>query len=149
MLAPLYSFLFIGPCIAKKNEADEHPDLMSAALTFDELNYWIKEEFIDIEKIETDEMCKFVPENSYEGALYPLEGGMNETIKSVGIDKHDVTFIAVSSLEDFDKSLQNINPDKIENKIFVEALACSGGCILLWRSTVRGRWGVCVPPYLL
>ena len=121
--------VFIGPCIAKKNEADEHPDLMSAALTFDELNYWIKEEFIDIEKIETDEMCKFVPENSYEGALYPLEGGMNETIKSVGIDKHDVTFIAVSSLEDFDKSLQNINPYKIENKIFVEALACSGGCI--------------------
>jgi iron only hydrogenase large subunit-like protein len=47
--------VFIGPCIAKKNEADEHPDLMSAALTFDELNYWIKEEFIDIENIEVDE----------------------------------------------------------------------------------------------
>ena len=121
--------VFIGPCIAKKNEADEHPDLMSAALTFDELNYWIKEEFIDIERIEPDETCKFVPENSYEGALYPLEGGMNETIKRVGIEKDDVTFIAVSSLEDFDKSLQNINPDKVENKIFVEALGCSGGCI--------------------
>ena len=121
--------VFIGPCIAKKNEADNNPDLMSAALTFDELNYWIKEEFIDIENIESDEDCKFIPESSYEGALYPLEGGMNETIKRVGIDKNDVTFIAVSSLEDFDKSLQNINPDKIENKIFVEALACSGGCI--------------------
>ena len=129
MLGEDIKVVFIGPCIAKKNEADEHPDLMSAALTFDELNYWIKEEFIDIEKIELDEMCKFVPENSYEGALYPLEGGMNETIKQVGIEKDDVTFIAVSSLEDFDKSLQNINPDKIENKIFVEALACSGGCI--------------------
>ncbi len=121
--------VFIGPCIAKKNEADANPDLMSAALTFDELNYWIKEEFIDIENIEADESCKFVPESSYEGALYPLEGGMNETIKKVGIDKDDVTFIAVSSLESFDKSLQNINPDKIENKIFVEALGCSGGCI--------------------
>lgn len=121
--------VFIGPCIAKKNEADKNPDLMSAALTFDELNYWIKEEFIDIEKIEADNTNSFVPENSYEGALYPLEGGMNETIKRVGIDKNDVTFISVSSLEDFDKSLQNINPDKIENKIFVEALGCSGGCI--------------------
>ena len=121
--------VFIGPCIAKKNEADNNPDLMSAALTFDELNYWIKEDFIDIENIEPDEDCKFIPESSYEGALYPLEGGMNETIKRVGIDKNDVTFIAVSSLEDFDKSLQNISPDKIENKIFVEALACSGGCI--------------------
>ena len=106
MLGDDIKIVFIGPCIAKKNEADEHPDLMSAALTFDELNYWIKEEFI-----------------------YPLEGGMNETIRRVGIEKNDVTFIAVSSLEDFDKSLQNINPDKVENKIFVEALGCSGGCI--------------------
>ena len=124
--------VFIGPCIAKKNEADNNPDLMAAALTFDELNYWIKEEFIDIENIENDESCQncnFVPESAYEGALYPLEGGMNETIKRVGIEKNDVTFISVSSLEDFDKSLQNINPDKIENKIFVEALGCSGGCI--------------------
>ena len=102
---------------------------MSAALTFDELNYWIKEEFIDIKNIECDDSCHFIPQNSYEGALYPLEGGMNETIKKVGIEKNDVTFISVSSLEDFDKSLQNIYPDKIENKIFVEALGCSGGCI--------------------
>lgn len=129
MLGDDIKVVFIGPCIAKKNEADEHPDLMAAALTFDELNYWIKEEFIDIENIATDENYSFVPENAYEGALYPLEGGMNETIKQVGIDKNDVTFIAVSSLEDFDRSLQNINPDKIDGKIFVEALGCSGGCI--------------------
>ena len=121
--------VFIGPCIAKKNEADENPDLMAAALTFDELNYWIKEEFIDIKNIETDEGCKFVPECAYEGALYPIEGGMNETIKRVGIDKDDVTFIGVSSLETFDKSLNGINPNKVENKIFVEALGCPGGCI--------------------
>lgn len=123
------SVVFIGPCIAKKNEADKHPELISVALTFDELNYWIKEEFIDVEHIEVNEDCKFVPESAYEGALYPLEGGMNETIRRVGIDKNDVTFIGVSSLEAFDKSLQNINPNKIQNKIFVEALGCPGGCI--------------------
>lgn len=121
--------VFIGPCIAKKNESDKHPELMSAALTFDELNYWIKEEYIDIENIETDESYHFEPESAYEGALYPIEGGMIETIKQVGIDKNDVTFISVSSLEDFDKSLQGIQTDKIHNKIFVEALGCSGGCI--------------------
>ena len=129
MLGEDIKVVFIGPCIAKKNEADKNPDLMAAALTFDELNYWVKEEFIDIKNIEVDETCHFVPEGAYEGALYPLEGGMNETIKRVGIDKDDVTFIAVSSIEQFDKSLQNINPNKIENKIFVEALGCSGGCI--------------------
>ena len=124
--------VFIGPCIAKKNEADNNPDLMCAALTFDELNYWIKEEFIDVDNIETDENCKFVPESAYEGSLYPIEGGMNETIKQV-VDsnnyKKDTTYITVSSLEELDKALQNINPEKVENKIFVEALACSGGCI--------------------
>jgi len=121
--------VFIGPCIAKKNEADRHPDLMSAALTFDELNYWIKEEFIDIEAIETYETCEFEPESAYEGSLYPLEGGMNDTIKRVGINKDDVTFVAVSSLEAFDNALTNIDPNKIDNKIFVEALGCPGGCI--------------------
>ena len=121
--------VFIGPCIAKKNEADRHPELMSAALTFDELNYWLKEEFIDVKNVEVNEDCKFVPESAYEGSLYPLEGGMNETIKRVGIEKNDVTFLGVSSLEAFDKSLHNINPDKITNKIFVEALGCPGGCI--------------------
>ena len=123
------SVVFIGPCIAKKNEADRHPELISVALTFDELNYWLKEEFIDVEKLDTNEDCKFVPESAYEGALYPLEGGMNETIKRVGIEKNDVTFIGVSSLEAFDKSLQNIKPEKVTNKIFVEALGCPGGCI--------------------
>ena len=37
------SVVFIGPCIAKKNESDKNSDLIDVALTFDELNYWIKE----------------------------------------------------------------------------------------------------------
>lgn len=121
--------VFIGPCIAKKNEADEHPDLLLASLTFDELNYWFREEFIDIENIKTDDDAKFVPEHSYEGSLYPIEGGMVETIKLVGIKDNDVTFINVSSLESFDKALNGMKSNEIKNKIFVEALGCSGGCI--------------------
>ncbi len=121
--------VFIGPCIAKKNEADENPDLLLASLTFDELNYWFREEFIDIENIKTDDDAKFVPEHSYEGSLYPIEGGMVETIKLVGIKDNDVTFINVSSLESFDKALNGIKSNEIKNKIFVEALGCSGGCI--------------------
>lgn len=121
--------VFIGPCIAKKNEADEHQDLISVSLTFDEFNYWLKEEFIEIENLKPENECSFVPEHSYEGALYPIEGGMIETIKQTGIDKNDVTFISVSSLEAFDKALNGIKPDEIKNKIFVEALGCSGGCI--------------------
>lgn len=121
--------VFIGPCIAKKNESDKNPDLLFASLTFEELNYWIKEEFIDIDKTETDETCKFIPEGAGEGAIYPIEGGMIDTIRMAGIKNNDVTFVSVSSLEAFDRALQGITPDKAGQKIFLEALACTGGCI--------------------
>ncbi|MDR1612952.1 MAG: 4Fe-4S binding protein, partial [Planctomycetota bacterium] len=34
------SVVFIGPCAAKKTEADENPELMNLALTFAELDEW-------------------------------------------------------------------------------------------------------------
>ena len=121
--------VFIGPCVAKKNEATRHPDLMTAALTFDELNFWLQTAGIDLQTISADTSCHFVPEQAYEGSLYPLEGGINETIQRVGITKNDVTFLTVSSLEELDKSLQHLDKTQINKKIFVEALGCAGGCI--------------------
>ena len=35
--------VFFGPCIAKKNEADRHPDLLDMALTFLDLRAWLDE----------------------------------------------------------------------------------------------------------
>ena len=120
--------VFIGPCIAKKNESDKYPELISATLTFEELNYWVKEEFINVAQITPTSQDKFVPEVSFEGALYPIEGGMNDTLKQIGIGD-DVQLISLSSLTTLEKSLKNLDPNKIEKKIFIEALACSGGCI--------------------
>ncbi len=132
MLKDLYgndiSVVFIGPCIAKKNESAKHPELIDVALTFEELNYWIKEEFINLAEIETSENDDFVPENSHEGALYPIEGGMNETIKAVGVSS-DTQLLTISSLETFERALQGFEPNQTERKIFVEALGCDSGCI--------------------
>ncbi|MDD3237163.1 MAG: [Fe-Fe] hydrogenase large subunit C-terminal domain-containing protein [Candidatus Gastranaerophilales bacterium] len=123
------SIVFIGPCIAKKNEADRHPELIDVALTFEELNFWLNEEFIKPSDIPNDEKNKFVPESSFEGALYPIEGGMNETIKQVGIEE-DVQLLNISSLTTFEKALKGLNPDKIDDKkVFIEALSCDGGCV--------------------
>ena len=33
--------VFIGPCIAKKKEAEEHPELLDVVLTFEDLEYWL------------------------------------------------------------------------------------------------------------
>lgn len=119
--------IFIGPCVAKKNESDIHPELISASLTFKEICSWFEEENIDLNEIKTDSNDKFVPEQAHEGGLYPLEGGMNETIKKLGISQK-VQLINVSSIASIKEALNNLDPDKIRTNIFIEALACEGGC---------------------
>ena len=41
--------VFVGPCVAKKDEADHYKGIVDAVLTFEELTQWMKEENIDIE----------------------------------------------------------------------------------------------------
>ncbi len=120
--------VFIGPCIAKKSEADQYPNLVSAALTFDELNLWINESFIDTNDLTHNSELRFVPEMAYEGAIYPLEGGMNDTIRRVGVNS-DVVLMALSSLGSLKDALWDIDRNHLTQKIFIEALACKGGCI--------------------
>lgn len=119
--------VFIGPCLGKKTEADLHPELIDVSLTFEELNFWVKDECVQLSELQISQNDHFVPETAYEGALYPIEGGMNETIKQIGLK--DAQLINVSSLDTFERALKGLNPDKIERKIFIEALACDGGCI--------------------
>lgn len=122
------SIVFIGPCIGKKNESDRHLDLIDASLTFEELNYWIKEEFINPEEIVVGKEDKFVPESSHEGSLYPIEGGMNETIKLCGNDD-DTILISVSGIKPFDSALEGFKSAMANKKIFLEALSCDTGCV--------------------
>ena len=121
------SIVFIGPCIGKKNEVS-YTDLIDIALTFEELKLWIHDEGLDFADIETNPKNQFVPYSAFEGSLYPIDGGMNETIKRIGI-KDGIQLIDVCGLQAFEKALNNLNPEKIDKTIFLEALACEGGCI--------------------
>lgn len=122
------SVVFIGPCVGKKSESDNHKDLIDVSLTFEELKVWLADEAIDIASLVADPNNTFVPESAFEGALYPLDGGMNETIRRIGIKKN-VQLLNICSLQAFENSLKGLNPEKINNPIFIEALACDGGCI--------------------
>lgn len=122
------SVVFIGPCIGKKNEADNHPEYIDASLTFEELNFWISDEFINVNELDITLSDKFVPEDSYEGALYPIEGGMNDTIRRVGI-KDDVSLISMSGLKTFDRAVDGLDVSSIDKKLFIEALSCEQGCV--------------------
>lgn len=119
--------VFIGPCIAKKDESDTHKDLIDFALTFEELKLWLKEKDINIA---TGDCLgeNFVPRFAYEGNLYPMDGGMNETIKKIGV-KDNVHLCQVCSLESFDLAVDEFSGDKLKNPVFIEALACAGGCM--------------------
>ena len=120
--------VFIGPCVGKKTESDNNKNLIDVSLTFEELKIWINDEALDVSSVITDENNTFVPEVAYEGALYPLDGGMNETIRRIGVNDN-VQLLNMCSLQAFEHSLQGLDPEKLEKAIFIEALSCDGGCV--------------------
>lgn len=121
------SIVFVGPCIGKKNEVT-YSGLFDVALTFEELRMWFNEEIIDITKVARDNKFKFVPESAYEGTLYPIDGGMNQTIRKSGINDN-VQLLEVCGLSALQRALKNLDPEKLDKTIFIEALACEGGCV--------------------
>ena len=121
------SIVFIGPCIGKKNEVT-YSGLFDVALTFEELRMWFNDEIIDISKVAKDKTYQFIPESAYEGTLYPIDGGMNETIKKSGVNDN-VQLLEVCGLHSLQRALKNLDVEKLDKTIFIEALACEGGCV--------------------
>lgn len=125
---PEIKVVFIGPCIAKKNETDLHPELISTALLYPAIKQWFREEQIDLSTIQTGPEDHFVPTTSQEGAIYPIEGGMNHTIiPQDGCDK--VHFVALSGIHAIRQALEGIKPNDVTSPVFIETLACIGGCV--------------------
>ena len=121
------AIVFIGPCIGKKNEV-KYSGLFDAALTFEELKMWVADEIVDTETVKVDNSLDFVPYRANEGSLYPIDGGMNETIRKIGI-RHDVQLMDICGLKNFERALNNLKPDSVDRVVFVEAVSCEGGCV--------------------
>lgn len=120
--------VFIGPCAAKKTEADNNPDLMNLAITFAELDDWLSGQGVNPSLYNPGEEDVFVPRNSAEGALYPLEGGMVETMTHYGCPP-EVRMQAISGLKRLLLSLTEVKRDAMTPPFFLEGLACRGGCV--------------------
>ncbi|ABA89074.1 iron-sulfur cluster-binding sensor, FehydlgC, FeS and PAS domain-containing [Syntrophotalea carbinolica DSM 2380] len=120
--------VFIGPCGAKKNEADRHPELLDAVITFADLRQWLEDERIHPGALPTTPEDRFVPETSQEGALYPVEGGMIETIRLQG-GCDNVRCITVAGINGIRHVLSGFKPKSLPQPLFMELLACRGGCI--------------------
>ncbi len=117
----------IGPCIAKKNEADAHPELLDIVLTFKDLRKWMEEECLDFESVQEGDFA-FVPDRAEEGSAYPVEGGMLDNIKAYEGAEH-IKGITLTGIEAIERILDSLNMGDIEDLVFVEALACRGGCV--------------------
>ena len=110
--------VFIGPCVAKKDEAEHYKGMVDAVLTFEELTEWLKAEHIELEA-ETDH-----DENTL-ARFFPTTGGI---LKTMAQNLSDFTYLAIDGVENCIAALKDIEEGKI-HKCFIEMSACVGSCI--------------------
>lgn len=110
--------VFIGPCISKKDEAQQYEGIVDAVLTFDELTRWLKAENIEL-KAEMDS-----DENS-RARYFPTTGGI---LKTMTLDNPYYTYMAIDGTENCIAALKDIEDGKI-HRCFIEMSACIGSCI--------------------
>ena len=115
---PRAKTVFIGPCVAKKDEAENYGDFVDAVLTFEELTAWLKSENIEM-KPEMDSN-----ENS-RARFFPTAGGI---LKTMAQDVPGYTYLSLDGVENCIAALKDIENGKIHH-CFIEMSACVGSCI--------------------
>ena len=110
--------VFIGPCVAKKDEAEYYAGLVDAVLTFEELTNWLAAEGIELEQ-SVDQ----TPES--HARMFPTTGGI---LKTMDRSSDEYTFMAIDGVERCIASLKDIANGNI-HKCFIEMSACEGSCI--------------------
>ena len=110
--------VFIGPCVAKKDEADYYEGIVDAVLTFEELDKMFAEEGIEPEReIDKDENSR--------ARFFPTTGGV---LKTMAQNAPGYTYMAIDGVENCMTALADIASGKI-HKCFIEMSACIGSCI--------------------
>lgn len=123
------AIVFVGPCLAKKFESDIHPELLDAAITFDEFRELVENEGLEFCDDESSAGNRFIPIHGNGGAIYPLDGGMVETIKSMKPSSvADTSFFNYAGLQTIRNILESESFDE-DRHLFCEFLTCDGGCI--------------------
>ena len=110
--------VFIGPCVAKKDEAEYYEGIVDAVLTFEELTKWLKTERIELEKSVDDTA-------ESRARFFPTTGGV---LKTMAQNAPGYTYIALDGVENCIAALKDIESGKI-HKCFIEMSACVGSCI--------------------
>lgn len=115
--------VFIGPCLAKKAEA-ENDGYIDAVLTFNELLEWFSEANIDYTGLEPSQ---FDAEPTLRGMAYPVGGSLFQNDRLTPIAKQYTT-IRVDGVERCKDLLETLKKDGIQNYC-VEMNICHGSCV--------------------
>ena len=110
--------VFIGPCVAKKDEAEHYEGIVDAVLTFEELTQWLKKENIELDK--TIDSC-----NESRARFFPTTGGILKTMEP---NIAGYTYLSLDGVENCVAALKEIQNGKI-HKCFIEMSACIGSCV--------------------
>ena len=116
-VSPDAKVVFIGPCVAKKDEAQRY-GAVDAVLTFEELANWLKEEKIVI---------KPGKDNTKESLarFFPTTGGILKTMT----ERNPLyQYHAIDGVENCIAALEDIAKGKI-HRCFIEMSACAGSCV--------------------
>ena len=110
--------VFIGPCVAKKDEAQRSRGIVDAVLTFEDLTNWLKSEYITLEHTMDSN------ENS-RARFFPTTGGV---LKTMAQEISGYTYLAFDGVENCMAALRDIESGKV-HKCFIEMSACAGSCM--------------------
>lgn len=112
--------VFIGPCIAKKDEA-LNSGVIDEVLTFQELEHMLNESGVNLEEL--DKVTIDTNKYSNTARFYPVARGV---IKSIGYCNDDYDFLSVTGIDKCIEVLKNI---KDLHGLFIEMNACEYGCV--------------------
>lgn len=124
---PGYINVFVGPCLTKKMEAQEL-ECVDEVLTFKELD----ELFVKngIEENVSDEKYMVTFDKLYNDytKIYPLSGGLSDTLQySRILKKKDI--LITEGMDNILKILDGFKDGYYKNYKFLDILTCEGGCI--------------------
>lgn len=128
--------VFLGPCIAKKEEAvgDERVfGAIDAILTFEELGGWLKAEGITISECEEKPFGNPDPKIN---RIYPVGGGIVKSVMEQNVMEDTYHKLYVDGLDDCMELFESMERGELSH-CFIEANVCDGGCI---KGPASDRW---------
>lgn len=116
--------VFVGPCLAKKAEAEAFQGAVDAVLTFNELKEWLDEMNIDLEGLEPG---TFDIEATIRGMAYPMGGSLFENDRKTPINEQ-YELVRIDGIDRCKDLLVALRDSEVSGYC-VEMNICSGSCV--------------------